>query len=411
MAHSHLLILVLFVSVSIFAFTAGAAASDMSIIAYNAAHGVRGVGVDRSEEEMRHLYEDWLSRHGKAYNALGEKDRRFEIFKDNVRFVDAHNNGDDASTFRLGLNRFADLTNEEFRALYLGRKGERRMRSGPEGNGNVTGRYRYVEGEDLPASVDWRGNGAVTAVKDQGSCGSCWAFSTIGAVEGINQIVTGELISLSEQELVDCDTTENQGAADYPYKAVDGKCDMNRKNAKVVTIDGYEDVPANDEKALQKAVAHQPVSVAIEAGGRAFQLYESGIFTGLCGTDLDHGPEPPKPGPSPPKPTPSPPPAPVVPTTCDNFYSCPSSTTCCCIYGLRNYCLAWGCCPIQSATCCEDHYSCCPPDYPVCNIKRGTCQMSKDNPLGVRALARTPAKPFWAYTGADDDREKSGSPA
>ncbi|OAY77429.1 Cysteine proteinase RD21a, partial [Ananas comosus] len=509
MAHSHLLILVLFVSVSIFAFITGAAASDMSIIAYNTAHGVRGIGVDRSEEEMRHLYEDWLSRHGKAYNALGEKDRRFEIFKDNVRFVDAHNNGDDASTFRLGLNRFADLTNEEFRALYLGRKGERRMRSGPEGNGNVTGRYRYVEGEDLPASVDWRGNGAVTAVKDQGSCGSCWAFSTIGAVEGINQIVTGELISLSEQELVDCDTIENQGCngglmdyafdfivknggidteADYPYKAVDGKCDVNRKNAKVVTIDGYEDVPANDEKALQKAVAHQPVSVAIEAGGRAFQLYESGIFTGLCGTDLDHGvvavgygtekgkdywivrnswgpswgeagyirmernvnaaagkcgiamessypvkkgQNPPKPGPSPPKPTPSPPPAPVVPTTCDNFYSCPSSTTCCCIYGLRNYCLAWGCCPIESATCCEDHYSCCPPDYPVCNIKRGTCQMviilmsyfietlllapmfssmirllSKDNPLGVRALARAPAKPFWAYTGADDD-EKS----
>ncbi|OAY77420.1 Cysteine proteinase RD21a [Ananas comosus] len=152
MAHSHLLILVLFVSVSIFAFITGAAASDMSIIAYNTAHGVRGIGVDRSEEEMRHLYEDWLSRHGKAYNALGEKDRRFEIFKDNVRFVDAHNNGDDASTFRLGLNRFADLTNEEF-GRSTSEEGGEEDEIGPEGNGNVTGRYRYVEGRISPRAL------------------------------------------------------------------------------------------------------------------------------------------------------------------------------------------------------------------------------------------------------------------
>nr|CAD1823101.1 unnamed protein product [Ananas comosus var. bracteatus] len=427
MAHSHLLILVLFVSVSIFAFITGAAASDMSIIAYNTAHGVRGIGVDRSEEEMRHLYEDWLSRHGKAYNALGEKDRRFEIFKDNVRFVDAHNNGDDASTFRLGLNRFADLTNEEFRALYLGRKGERRMRSGPEGNGNVTGRYRYVEGEDLPASVDWRGNGAVTAVKDQGSCGSCWAFSTIGAVEGINQIVTGELISLSEQELVDCDTIENQGCngglmdyafdfivknggidteADYPYKAVDGKCDVNRKNAKVVTIDGYEDVPANDEKALQKAVAHQPVSVAIEAGGRAFQLYESGIFTGLCGTDLDHGPEPPQARPVPSQAHPVSSSGPGGPNHLRQLLLVPLEHHLLLHIRAPKLLPCLGLLPHRERDVLRGPLQLLPPDYPVCNIKRGTCQMSKDNPLGVRALARAPAKPFWAYTGADDD-EKS----
>ncbi|MQL00609.1 hypothetical protein EI005_25725, partial [Escherichia coli] len=121
----------------------------------------------------------------------------------------------------------------------------------------------------------------------------------------------GNLISLSEQELVDCDRKINQGCnggdmdyafqfiinnggidseEDYPYTGKDGKCDSYRRNnAKVVSIDGYEDVPVNNEQALQKAVANHPVSVAIEAGGYDFQLYSSGIFTGSCGTDLDHG--------------------------------------------------------------------------------------------------------------------------
>ncbi|XP_026428237.1 oryzain alpha chain-like [Papaver somniferum] len=168
--------------------------------------------------------------------------------------------------------------------------------------------YRYAVklGDKLPEHVDWREKGDVVDVKNQGSCGSCWAFS-IAAVEGVNKIATGELISLSEQELVDCDTSYNQGCNgglmdygfqfiiknggidtedDYPYKAKDNKCDVNRKNSHVVTIDGFEDVPVNDEKALQKAVANQVVSVAIEAGGRAFQLYKSGVYTGRCGTAL-----------------------------------------------------------------------------------------------------------------------------
>nr|DAD41349.1 TPA_asm: hypothetical protein HUJ06_015672 [Nelumbo nucifera] len=260
----------------------------MSIVKYDEEHGMKTGW--RSDQEVRGLYESWLVTHGKAYNALGEKERRFEIFKDNLRFIDEHNSGN--RTYKVGLNRFADLTNDEYRAMYLGTKlNPNRRASRPKSN-----RYAFQAGDALPDSVDWRDKGAVVAVKDQGSCGSCWAFSTIAAVEGINKIVTGDLISLSEQELVDCDTSYNQGCNgglmdyafefiisnggidtedDYPYKARDGRCDTYRKNAHVVTIDSYEDVPENDENALKKAVANQPVSVAIEAGGRAFQLYQS----------------------------------------------------------------------------------------------------------------------------------------
>ncbi|KAJ4963898.1 hypothetical protein NE237_023837 [Protea cynaroides] len=461
------LALLLFVSFSV------SSAMDMSIINYDENHGMKSGSNERTHGEMMSMYESWLVKHGKNYNALGEKEKRFEIFKDNLRFIDEHNA--ENRTYKVGLNRFADLTNEEYRAMYLGTKIDSHRRlSRP-----MSDRYAFRVGDSLPDSVDWRDKGAVVSVKDQGSCGSCWAFSTIAAVEGINKIVTGDLISLSEQELVDCDTSYNQGCngglmdyafefiignggidseEDYPYRAVDGGCDQYRKNARVVTIESFEDVPPNDEKSLQKAVANQPVSVAIEAGGRAFQLYQSGVFTGICGTALDHGVAavgygsengvdywlvrnswgsswgesgyikmernvkktatgkcgiamqpsyPIKKGQNPPNPGPSPPSPVKPPTVCDDYYSCPETNTCCCVYEYGNYCFAWGCCALESATCCDDHYSCCPQEYPVCNIDAGTCLMSKDNPLGVKALKRTPAKPFWYFGNAG--RRKSSN--
>ncbi|QHO49065.1 hypothetical protein HN51_001030 [Arachis hypogaea] len=262
----------------------------------------------RTDDEVMTMYEVWLVKHQKVYNGLGEKDKRFQVFKDNLGFIDEHNTHKN-TTYKLGLNRFADLTNEEYRAMYLGTKSDpnRRIIKAKISAGN---RYAYSARDRLPVHVDWRSKGALAPVKDQGSCGSCWAFSTIAAVESINKIVTGKLVSLSEQELVDCDKAFNEGCngglmdyafqfiianggidteQHYPYKGIDGTCDPTRKNAKVVSIDGYEDVPVNDEKALKKAVAHQPVSVAIEASGRALQLYDSGVFTGRCGTSLDHG--------------------------------------------------------------------------------------------------------------------------
>ncbi|CAK9135354.1 unnamed protein product [Ilex paraguariensis] len=446
----------------LFAFFVLSSALDMSIISYDEHHGEKSFSYLRTDGEVMTMYESWLVKHGKVYNALGEKERRFQIFKDNLRFIDNHNNAGEKATYTLGLNRFADLTNDEYRSVYLGVKpGTKRILSRTK---VISDRYTLKVGESLPDSVDWRTKGAVGPVKDQGSCGSCWAFSTIGAVEGINQIVTGDMIPLSEQELVDCDTSYNEGCngglmdyafqfiidnggidseEDYPYKGRDGRCDQYRKNAKVVAIDGYEDVTPNSEKALKKAVANQPISIAIEAGGRAFQFYSSGVFTGECGTALDHGvvavgygsengkdywivrnswgPDwgeagylrmernlhdtdtgkcgiaiepsyPVKTGQNPPNPGPSPPSPVKPPSVCDDYYSCSESSTCCCVYEFNGDCFAWGCCPLDGATCCDDHYSCCPHEYPVCNVYAGTCQMSKDNPLGVKAMKRTLAK-------------------
>ncbi|KAE9611727.1 hypothetical protein Lal_00011537 [Lupinus albus] len=435
-------------------------ALDMSIIDYDAR---------LTDTHLMNMYEAWLLKHGKFYNALGEKERRFEIFKDNVRFVDQHNMATNP-TYKLGLNKFADLTNEEYRNMYLGTR--KRSSEGLLSGTKKSGRYAFKDGEELPHSVDWRKKGAVSPVKDQGQCGSCWAFSTVAAVEGINQIVTGNMITLSEQELVDCDKTYNMGCNgglmdyafefiiknggidtedDYPYHARDRSCDPNRRNARVVSIDGYEDVPQNDEQSLKKAVSYQPVSVAIEAGGRAFQLYQSGVFTGICGTELDHGvavvgygtedgkdywlvrnswgPEwgengyiklerninttegkcgiameasyPTKNGVNPPKPAPSPP-TPVAPSSnvCDEYYSCSAGTTCCCMFQYESFCFGWGCCPVESATCCDDRSSCCPPEYPVCDVNGGTCLLSKENPFGIKALRRTPATSTWTQRKA-----------
>ncbi|CAN1229460.1 Senescence-specific cysteine protease SAG39, partial [Linum perenne] len=120
---------------------------------------------------------------------------------------------------------------------------------------------------DVPTTVDWRKNGAVTPIKDQGKCGCCWAFSTVASVEGINQLGNNQ----------GC----NGGLMDDAFKFITSN--------HAAQIKGFEDVPPNDEGALVKAVANQPISVAIEASDSSFRFYESGVFSGECGTGLDHG--------------------------------------------------------------------------------------------------------------------------
>ncbi|XP_077251121.1 low-temperature-induced cysteine proteinase-like [Tasmannia lanceolata] len=253
---------------------------------------------------MAEIFELWREKYGKVYTHSEVKERRFENFRKNLAYVIERNANRGLTGHVVGLNKFADLSNEEFKKIYLSKVKK------PAAKKILARSTREVATCEAPSSLDWRKKGVVTGVKDQGDCGSCWSFSSTGAIEGINAITTGDLISLSEQELVDCDSTndgceggymdyafewviQNGGIdteSDYPYKGVDGTCNTTKEEDKVVTIDGYEDVD-QEESALLCAVVNQPISVGIDGSAIDFQLYTGGIYDGLCSSnpdDIDH---------------------------------------------------------------------------------------------------------------------------
>ena len=223
---------------------------------------------------------------------------RAKIYNDNVAKISAHNAKGKA--WYMAVNDFADLTHEEFNARYVG--GLRKKGTSTP----YTPTTKSPQELGNPASVDWRQKGAVTPVKNQGQCGSCWAFSTTGSVEGAHQIATGNLVSLSEQQLVDCSGPEgNDGCgggimdqafeyilknggicseSEYPYTAADGTCHSCQV---VATISSYGNVATNSEGALETAIVRQPISIAVDAS--SWQFYGGGVYSQPCGQQLDHG--------------------------------------------------------------------------------------------------------------------------
>ncbi|XP_041356384.1 procathepsin L-like isoform X2 [Gigantopelta aegis] len=249
------------------------------------------------------------SMYNKVYTPQVEQKRR-QIFEDNLAFIQKHNLQADRGvhSYRVGINEYADMTNQEFVTTMNGY----RMR--PEGQKSENPIYLKPSNVgDLPATVDWRTKGYVTEVKNQGSCGSCWAFSTTGSLEGQHFKKTGKLVSLSEQNLVDCSRKQgNMGCEgglmdqaftyikvnhgidteiSYPYEGIDNNCRF--KTPDVGANDtGFVDIQSGSESDLQNAVATVgPVSVAIDANHQSFQHYKSGVYHDfLCSSKkLDHG--------------------------------------------------------------------------------------------------------------------------
>jgi C1A family cysteine protease len=241
---------------------------------------------------------DFMAKYGKTYGTVEEYQFRFNEFQKKLAFIEEHNS-QNGQTSTVGINLFSDWTAEEMKKL-----------NGFKPNKDAINNTVYHNPTNLADSIDWRTKGAVTPVKNQGQCGSCWSFSTTGAMEGAHFIKTGELVSLSEQNLVDCSWLNhgcNGGSmdlafmytqkhpleteSDYPYTAKSGlfSCKYDKSKG-VVSATSHVDVPKNSPEQLKAALMKGPVSVAIEADKPVFQQYTGGILTGsACGTQLDHG--------------------------------------------------------------------------------------------------------------------------
>ncbi|XP_076450639.1 cathepsin L-like peptidase [Babylonia areolata] len=256
------------------------------------------------------LDREWMifkKTHNKLYSPQAEAVRRV-IWEQSLQMIVEHNLEADRGlhTFRLGMNHLGDMTSKEVVAMLNGYKM----------SANRTAGATYLPPSnvgDLPSEVDWRTKGYVTPVKNQAQCGSCWAFSSTGSLEGQHFKKTGTLVSLSEQNLMDCSRKEgnhgcegglmdqaftyikkNKGVdteESYPYRARDENCHFSPANVGA-TDTGYVDITQGSESDLQSAVATVgPISVAIDASKRSFQLYRSGVYyEPKCSSErLDHG--------------------------------------------------------------------------------------------------------------------------
>jgi len=252
------------------------------------------------EEDLvaKAVFHDWKNTHQRQYSSLSEEQYRYGVFQSNMATVKELNALDDEVT--LGASMFADLTSEEFQSQYLRAKPSTRDESKTE----------YLTVKDAPASLDWRKNGAVTSVKNQGMCGSCWAFSAAGALEGAYYLSQKKTDSLSVQQISDCckedgsqgcNGGEMTGAFkyvakngvekwdDYTYTGRDQTCAYDKtKVLSDLQLTDYTDVPKSDSDQLLAYIQKQPVSIGIDAN--ILQFYLFGVVNLLpCSTAVNHG--------------------------------------------------------------------------------------------------------------------------
>jgi cathepsin L len=258
-------------------------------------------------------WETWKLTHEKAYQSPTEEKFRMKIYMENKAKVEKHNRRATRGhhSYHLKMNEYGDMLHHEFVSRMNGynKRTSNNNSSRPLGATFLAPAHMTA----VPKNVDWRKHGAVTPVKNQGQCGSCWSFSTTGALEGMNFRKTGKLVSLSEQNLIDCSSSYgNQGCngglmdnafqyikdnggidteESYPYEGEDDKCRYTPKNKGATDI-GFVDVTPGDESALKTALATQgPCSVAIDASHESFQFYSHGVYREEeCSPEnLDHG--------------------------------------------------------------------------------------------------------------------------
>lgn len=262
------------------------------------------------------VQEEWTAfkaTHQKSYNSATEEKFRLKIFMENSHKIAKHNKlyAMGLVDYKLGLNKYADMLHHEFIQVVNGFNKTKTLLRGQDMEDSIT--FMPPANVKLPDSIDWRELGAVTNVKDQGQCGSCWSFSATGSLEGQHFRHSGKLVSLSEQNLVDCSgkygnngcngglmdnafryIKANRGIdteASYPYKAEDEKCHYQPKFVGA-TDKGYSDILSGNEDHLKAAVATVgPISVAIDASRDTFHLYRDGVYSDPdCSSEmLDHG--------------------------------------------------------------------------------------------------------------------------
>ncbi|KAG1679589.1 Cathepsin L [Nymphon striatum] len=276
----------------------------LAIVAAFVALTYASVTIDRKELEA---WNSFKVKYGKTHSSFREEMKKMDVFVSNLRFVKEHQAKYAAGevSYNVDINEYADMTTEEFVGIMNGYKMSNQTSEGST--------FLAPTGIELPQTVDWRKKGYVTAVKNQGQCGSCWSFSATGSLEGQHFKKTGKLVSLSEQNICDCSRSfgnngcegglmdnafryikSNKGVdteKSYPYTAEDGTCHFKKQDIGA-TDSGFVDIASGDEKALQKAVATVgPISVAIDASHISFQLYSEGVYNEpeCSSTALDHG--------------------------------------------------------------------------------------------------------------------------